>query len=200
MAAIAAATMLAAATAQAGLLNLPRPQSSSPDGQIELIAVHHAYRHHYARHHYTRYYRHSSGGAFPAAIIGGIIGGALNNGCYFNDCGYGYGYDGGNYGGGYGGYGGAGLQGWRRLRCGHGGGPRWRIPWRRRPRGGFHGGGGGHGGGGHGGGAIAEPMADCRVKVDSEPALTASFPQGILTAAITHLSAARIQGYKPPSS
>jgi hypothetical protein len=131
MAAIAAATMLAAATAQAGPLNLPRPQSS-PDGQIELIAVHHVYRHHYTP------YRHSSGGAFPAAIIGGIVGGALSNGCYFNDCGYGYGYDGGNYGGGYGGgYGGYGRGGYRGGGGFHGGG--------------FHGG-GGHAGGFHGGG------------------------------------------------
>jgi hypothetical protein len=140
MAAIAAATMLAAATAQAGPLNLPRPQSSSPDGQIELIAVHHA-----NRHDYTRYYRHSSGGAFPAAIIGGIIGGALNNGCYFNDCGYGYGYDGGNYGGGYGGGGYRGGGGF--YRGGHGGG----FHGGGGHAGGFHGGGGGPGGG-HGGG------------------------------------------------
>ena len=68
MAAIAAATMLAAATAQAGPLNLPRPQSSSPDGQIELIAVHHTYRHHYTHHHYTRHYRHSSGGAWASPV------------------------------------------------------------------------------------------------------------------------------------
>jgi hypothetical protein len=42
------------------------------------------------------------------AIIGGILGGALNKGCYYNDCGYGY-------GGGYGSYdyGGGGCYGGR---------------------------------------------------------------------------------------
>jgi hypothetical protein len=109
----AAATILATVAATAGPISLSRPQGASPDRQIEQVR-----------------YRH--GGAFPAAIIGGILGGALSGGCYFNDCGYGY--DGGyGYGGGYGGGGGRG---------GHGG-----------RGGGGHGGGhaGGHAGGGHGG-------------------------------------------------
>ena len=84
----AAATILATVAATAGPVSLSRPQGASPDRQIEQV----------------RYRRHRGGGAFPAAIIGGIIGGALSSGCYFNDCGYGYG--GYGYGGGYGGGGG----------------------------------------------------------------------------------------------
>ncbi len=97
-----AATILAAAPGSAGPVGLSNPRLSSPDRQIIQI---------------------QGGAAIPAAIIGGILGGAMDNGCYLNDCGYGYGYGGGGYGG---------RRGGGR---GHGGGGH---------------GGGGHGGGGHG--------------------------------------------------
>ncbi len=109
MAAIAAAaTILATTTAPAGPINPPRLQISNPDMQIEQVRL--------QRHH-----RRHGGGAFPAAVFGAILGGALNNGCYFNDCGYGYGYDygGGGWGGGGRGHGGGGWGGGGR---GHGGG------------------------------------------------------------------------------
>ena len=102
MAAIAAAaTILSTATAPAGPLNLSRPQLSNPDRPVELANYHHVHHYRHVYHHrYTHrrhYYRSNNGAAVPMAIIGGIIGGAVNNGCYFNDCGYGYGggYDGG---------------------------------------------------------------------------------------------------------
>ena len=105
-----AATILATAPGSAGPVGLSDPPPSSPDLQIVQI---------------------QGGEAITGAIIGGILGGATDNGCYLNDCGYGYGYGGGYGGGGYGGggYGGRGGGG------GHGGGGH---------------GGGGHGGGGHG--------------------------------------------------
>ena len=100
-----AATILATAPGSAGPVGLSDPPPSSPDLQIVQI---------------------QGGEAITGAIIGGILGGATDNGCYLNDCGYGYGYGGAYGGGGYGGRGGGG---------GHGGGGH---------------GGGGHGGGGHG--------------------------------------------------
>ena len=89
-----AATVLAVAPGSAGPVGLSNPQLSSPDLQIVQIR---------------------GGDAIPAAIIGGVLGGALNNGCYLNDCGYGYGYGGGYGGGGYGGggFGGRGGHGHR---------------------------------------------------------------------------------------
>ena len=108
-----AATILATAPGSAGPVGLSDPPPSSPDLQIVQI---------------------QGGEAITGAIIGGILGGATDNGCYLNDCGYGYGYGGAYGGGGYGGRGGGGR--------GHGGGGH---------GGGGHGG-GGHGGGGHGGG------------------------------------------------
>ena len=66
-----AATILAAAPGSAGPVGLSNPRLSSPDRQIIQI---------------------QGGAAIPAAIIGGILGGAMDNGCYLNDCGYGYGY------------------------------------------------------------------------------------------------------------
>jgi hypothetical protein len=83
-----AATVLATAPGSAGPVGSSNPRLSSPDSQIVQI---------------------QGGGVIPGAIIGGIVGGSMDNGCYLNDCGYGYGY-----GGGYGGRGGRGG--------GHGGG------------------------------------------------------------------------------
>ncbi len=70
----------------------------------------------------VRYYR--GGGAFPAAIIGGVISGVVggavgDDSCYYNDCGYDD--DDGYVGGGYvgGGYRGGGHGGGRPTGGGH---------------------------------------------------------------------------------
>jgi len=93
----AATTILAAAPGTAGPVALSSQQLSSPDWQIVQIR---------------------GGDAIPAAIIAGVLEGSMNNGCYLNDCGYGYGYGAGGFGYGGGGYGG--RRGWHGSRGGHG--------------------------------------------------------------------------------
>ncbi len=97
-----AATCFAAGTVSAGPVPPSGARFAAPAPQIQEVQYRGGY-----------YGRGDDDGGGPAAIIGGIVGGALGNPCYFNDCGYGYGDDdddGGRWGGrGWGGYGG----GWR---------------------------------------------------------------------------------------
>lgn len=105
-----AATCLAAGTVSAGPLNPSGARMAAPAPQMQEVQ----YR--------GGYYRGGDDDAAgPAAIIGGIVGGALSNPCYFNDCGYGYG-DGDGDGGRWGGRGWGGDRGgWGGRGGGYGG-------------------------------------------------------------------------------
>jgi len=100
---VGAGLFLGLAPASAAPINPAGPQTIRPYTSVEQI-----------------YYRHYNNAAIPGAIIGGImsgvIGGALGGSCYYNDCGYGGGYYGGDgyYGGG--GY----VRGGRGYRVRHG--------------------------------------------------------------------------------
>ncbi len=93
--ALAAATATPVAASPLGLAGAPVASSS----QMENV-----------EYRGGRYYGDDDGGG-AAGVIGGIVGATMNQPCYFNDCGYGYGY-GGYYGGGRSyGYGGRGDYG-----------------------------------------------------------------------------------------